>query len=195
MTEIQQPRTDSPAESITKLLTDMHAGQTDTWEKIYEILYKEIHALARSKLWRSRHHTLTPTALISETWLKLSGATIKAENRRQLIALMATTMRSVLLDEAKRKLTEKRGGDTQTFSLSDGWDHGEETQLEQLIAIDTALNDLHKLMPRMARVVELRYFGGLQEQEIADILEVTVRTVRRDWSSARLFLMKKIENF
>ena len=183
----------SPSKSITMLLADVHAGRAETWDKIYELLYREIHTLARSKLWRSRYHTLTPTALINETWLKLSSATIKAENRNQLIALMAATMRSVLLDEAKRKLTEKRGGDTQTFSLSDGWDHGEESQLEQLVAIDTALNDLKKVMPRMARVVELRYFGGLQEQEIATVLEVTVRTVRRDWSAARVFLMKKIE--
>lgn len=184
----------SSIESITQLLADAHAGQTETWDKIYELLYKEIHALARSKLWRSRHQTLSPTALVNETWLKLSSVNIKAENRRQLVALMAATMRSVLLDEAKRKLAEKRGGDTNTVSLSDGWDHGEDSQLEHLISIDTALNDLQKTMPRMARVVELRYFGGLQEQEIANVLDVTVRTVRRDWSAARLFLMKQIES-
>lgn len=187
------PATPGPAsESITQLLSRAHEGQFNVWDRIYDLIYKEMHSLARSQIWRSRHHTLTPTALINETWLKLFNADIKAENRKQLISLMASSMRSVLLDEAKRNLAEKRGGRTPPLSLSDGYDPGEESRLEQLIALDTALDDLCKAMPRLAQVVEYRYFGGLQETEVAKLLDINVRTVRRDWHTARMFLLKQL---
>lgn len=179
------------AGAITRLLVDAQAGQAEVWNQIYTLLYEELHGLARSQLWRSQQ-TLSPTALINETWLKLAKANINAENRRQLIGLLISTMRSIVLDETKHKLAEKRGGGMRVFSLSDGWDNSEESRLEQLLELDAALKDLQYASPRMARVVEWRYFGGLAEDEIARLLDVTARTVRRDWNAARLFLMERL---
>lgn len=180
------------AGSITRLLTDAKAGQSEAWNQIYTLLYRELHGLARSQLWRTPHQTLSPTALINETWIRLVRANVTAENRRQLIGLMISTMRSILLDEVKRKLADKRGGGAQVLSLSDGWDSGEDSRLEHLLALDTALNELQEAMPRLAQVVEWRYFGGLAEAEIAKLLDIHVRTVRRDWNAARLFLLERL---
>ncbi|WP_407353745.1 ECF-type sigma factor [Luteimonas sp. R10] len=190
-------KSDETAESVTCLLIDVKSGEGETWNRIYTLLYRELHGLARSQLWQSPHHTLSPTALVNETWIKLASANINAENRRQLIGLVVSTMRSVLLDEAKRKLAKKRGGDMQVLSLSDGWDSdgeysGRECRLEHLVALDAALNELQEAMPRLAQVVEWRYFGGLGEEEIARLLGIHVRTVRRDWKTARQFLLQRL---
>lgn len=192
--EISEQALEETAGSITRLLIDAKVGQTDVWDQIYTLLYRELYGLARSQLWRSSHQTISPTALINETWIKLAKANISAENRRQLVGLIVSTMRSVLLDEAKRKLAEKRGGGQQVLSLSDGWDSGEESRLEHLLALDIALNELREAMPRLAQVVEWRYFGGLGESEIAKLLDVHVRTVRRDWNAARLFLLERLDS-
>lgn len=180
------------AGAITHLLIDAQAGQSSAWNQIYTLLYRELHGLARSQLWRTSAQTLSPTALINETWIKLSKANINAENRRQLIGLVISTMRSIILDEAKRKLADKRGGGAQVLSLSDGWDSGEENRLEHLLELDTALRELQQASPRLAQVVEWRYFGGLAEDEIANLLGIHVRTVRRDWNTARLFLLERL---
>lgn len=183
--------TEEVAGTITRLLLDAQVGKSNVWNQIYTLLYSELHGLARSQLWRAQQ-TLSQTALINETWIRLAKANINAENRRQLIGLVISTMRSVILDEAKRKLADKRGGGMQVLSLSDGWDSSEESCLEHLLGLDTALRDLAKASPRLARVVEWRYFGGLTEDEIARLLDVTVRTVRRDWSAARQFLLERL---
>lgn len=184
--------TDEAAGAITRLLIDAQSGQPAALNRIYTLLYRELYGLARSQLWRNAPQTLSPTALINETWIKLSKANINAENRRQLIGLVISTMRSILLDEAKRKLADKRGGGVHVLSLSDGWDSGEEDRLEQLLELDTALEELQQTSPRLAQVVEWRYFGGLAEEEIAKLLDIHVRTVRRDWKTARLFLLERL---
>lgn len=180
------------AGAVTRLLMDVHSGETSAWDKIYTLLYDDLHGLARSRLWRKPDQTLSPTALVSETWIKLSRSSINATSRRQLIALFVTAMRSVILDEVKSKMTEKRGAGVQVLSLSDGWDSGQADRLEQLVSLDAALTDLSEHMPRLARVVEWRYFGGLSEEEIAALLDVHVRTVRRDWQAARSFLLQRL---
>lgn len=181
------------AGAVTRLLMDVHSGETNAWDKIYTLLYNDLRGLARSRLWRKHDQTLSPTALVSETWIKLSRSNINAASRRQLIALFVTAMRSVILDEAKRKMAEKRGAGVQVLSLSDGWDPGQADQLEQLVSLDAALADLSKHQPRLARVVEWRYFGGLSEEEIATLLDVHIRTVRRDWQAARSFLLQRLD--
>lgn len=180
------------AGAVTELLVNAHSGQENAWNSIYSLLYRELYGQARSQLRRSPCQTLSPTALINETWLKLARVSVNAENRRQLISLCIATMRSVLLDEAKRKLAEKRGGGVRVLSLSDGWDEGKECRLEYLIALDAALVNLEKKMPRLAKVVEWRYFGGLSEEEISTLLDIHVRTVRRDWITARAFLLQQL---
>lgn len=181
------------AGAVTRLLMDVHSGQADAWNTIYTLLYDDLHRLARSQLWSKSGQTLSPTALVSETWIKLSRADINAASRRQLIALFVTAMRSVILDDVKRKMAEKRGAGVQLLSLSDGWDSGQTDRMEQLLGLDAALTDLSRYMPRLARVVEWRYFGGLSEEEIATVLDVHVRTVRRDWQAARSFLLQRLD--
>ena len=191
--ETGEPPAQDTAGAVTLLLKDVHSGQTNAWDKIYTLLYNDLRGLARSQLWRKPDQTLSPTALVSETWIKLSRSNINAASRRQLIALFVTAMRSVILDEVKRKMAEKRGAGVQVLSLSDGWDSGQTDRLEQLVSLDAALTDLSQHMPRLARVVEWRYFGGLSEEEIATLLDVNVRTVRRDWQAARSFLLQRLD--
>lgn len=179
-------------ESITQLLDGARSGDSSVWNSIYRLLYSELHSIARTQVRHSAHRTISPTALINETWIKLSQASIRAENKAQFVGLMATAMRSIMVDETKRKLTLKRGGDVQHCTVSDDIEIVGESRLESLIALNAALTELEQYMPRLAKVVELRYFGGLQEAEIARLLDVTVRTVRRDWSAARMFLLKQL---
>ena len=133
-----------------------------------------------------------PTSLISETWIRLASADFDVENRAHLVALIARAMRFVLLDEVRRALAEKRGEGMELLTLDQVNDPGYNTHLEQLLILDQALNELATLDARLAQVVELRYFGGLSELEIADVLKVTERTVRRDWRKARAFLFSHL---
>ncbi|WP_334178923.1 ECF-type sigma factor [Pseudoxanthomonas sp.] len=180
------------AGEVTQLLAAARSGQTSAWGQIYRLLYRDLRNQARAQLGRSAQQTLSPTALINEAWIRLSGIDVGAENRRQLIALCITAMRSVIVDQTRRKLREKRGGGMQVLSLSDGWDSGEDSGLEQLVELDAALAKLSKKMPHLATVVEWRYFGGLSEEEISRLLDVNVRKVRRDWLTARAFLLRAL---
>lgn len=179
--------------SVTELLECAKDGRPTAWNEIYAQLYRELYRLARAQLRRSFGHTLTPTSLLSETWLRLARKKdVIAENRRQLIGLMASAMRKAILDEIRRRRAEKRGGRSQLEPLADTEIGSESPQTEQLLTLDAALDDLDKLHPRLARVVEWRYFGGMSEHEIATALGVHVRTIRRDWQAARLFLLQRI---
>lgn len=180
------------AGDVTQLLEAARSGQPSAWSQIYRLLYRDLRKQARAQLGRSAQQTLSPTALINEAWLRLSAIDVGAENRRQLIALCVTAMRSVIVDESRRKLREKRGGGLQVLSLSDGWDAGEDSGLEQLVELDSALAKLERKMPHLARVVELRYFGGMSEEEIGRLLNMNVRKVRRDWLTARAFLVRAL---
>lgn len=180
-------------ESVTQLLTDAQGGRPDAWDRICALLYQDLHQIARSQIRQQRRsHSRSPTSLISETWLRLASADFSVENRSHLVALIARAMRFVLLDEARRALAEKRGDGMDMLSLDDTNEPGHNAQLEQLLILDQALNDLASVDERLAQVVELRYFGGLSELEIADVLKITERTVRRDWRKARAFLFSHL---
>lgn len=181
-----------PRDSVTALLDAAHAGQDEAWHRIYRLLYADLHRIARSQIRQQAGPRLSPTSLISETWLRLAHSRVAVESRAHLTALVARAMRFVLLDEARRSLSEKRGGGVQITDLDEASDPGEESPLEQLLALDQALEALAAFDPRLARVVELRYFGGLSEQEIADSFDLTVRTVRRDWRRARAYLLMRL---
>lgn len=180
-------------ESVTQLLNHAQGGHSDAWDRIYALLYQDLHRIARSQIRQQRRgHSRSPTSLISETWLRLASADFSVENRSHLVALIARAMRFVLLDEARRALAEKRGDGVEVLTLDDTNEPGHQVQLEQLLILDQALNDLATVDARLAQVVELRYFGGLSEQEIADVLKVNERTVRRDWRKARAFLFSHL---
>jgi RNA polymerase sigma factor (TIGR02999 family) len=179
--------------SVTQLLCDVERGQAGAWNQIYALLYRDLHQIARSQIRQQRRsHVRSPTSLISETWLKLASADFSVENRAHLVALVARAMRFVLLDEVRRALAEKRGEGMDLLPLDENTEPAQSSRLEQLLILDQALNDLAKLDARLAQVVEMRYFGGLSEFEIAGVLKVTERTVRRDWRKARAFLFSHL---
>ncbi len=186
-----EPSLDSP-ESITRLLVDAQAGEDGAWNRIYGLLYGDLHRIARAQIRQRASGRISATSLVSESWLRLSGAHFSVENRRHFTALVARAMRFVLMDEVRRDLAEKRGDGQRALSLNEAIDAAEDSALEDMIALDAALTRLSRLDMRLAQLVELRYFGGLDEAEIADVLGVTERTLRRDWRKARAFLFTQL---
>ena len=137
-------------------------------------------------------HTLQPTALVHEAWLRLIDQTrVNWQNRAQFFGVAAQLMRRILVDHAKTKHREKRGGDAVKLSLDDAINLSHERAAE-LIALDDALDELTRVDERKSRVVELRYFGGFTIEEIAQILEVSPETVMRDWKMAKAWLYQQI---
>ncbi|MGO4260525.1 ECF-type sigma factor [Lysobacter sp. TAB13] len=179
-------------DSVTALLAAAHDGRADAWQRIYSLLYADLHRIARSQIRQQGGPRLSPTSLISETWLRLAHSELPVESRAHLTSLIARAMRFVLLDEARRTLADKRGSAIDFTALNDHAESGSEARLEQLLALDQALDSLAGFDERLAQVVELRYFGGLSEQEIADGFSLNVRTVRRDWRRARAYLLMRL---
>ncbi len=186
-----EPSMDSP-ESITRLLIDAQAGEDSAWNRIYGLLYGDLHRIARAQIRQRTSGRISATSLVSESWLRLSGAHFSVENRRHFTALVARAMRFVLMDEVRRDMAEKRGDGQRAMSLNEEVDAVDDSVLEDMVALDAALTRLSRLDIRLAQLVELRYFGGLDEREIADVLGVTDRTLRRDWRKARAFLLTQL---
>lgn len=164
-------------------------------QALVEQLYAELHRLADRFMGRERvGHTLQPTALINEAWLRLAEQERDSwESQGHFQALAAVTMRRVLVDHARRGKREKRGGGVRPVTL-----HTEAPLVDgdaqvDLIELDDALGELAALAPRQARVVELRYFGGLTAPEAADALQISERTLHREWSLARTWLRRRLE--
>jgi len=172
-------------------MTGIPPGEGDLFLR----LYHEMRAVADRLL---RHeapgHTLQPTALVHEAWFKLAGnAAPVALDRGHYLALAARAMRQVLVDHARRRRTAKRGGAIPDVTIADDR-LGYALPLDDLIAVDEALTRLAAQDPRLARVVELRFFAGLEESEVAAVLEVTTRTVQRDWAKARAWLHLQLDD-
>lgn len=179
-------------ESLTQLIPEAQSGKAGAWDRIYALLYDDLHRVARALIRQQQRTSRSPTSLISEAWLRLSSANLTLENRSHLTCLIARAMRFVLIDEARRALTEKHGQGLAIVQLDNVEIASQDLNLEQLLIIDQALNELAEIDPRLAQVVELRFFGGMQEEEIAELLQVAVRTVRRDWRKARAFLFSHL---
>lgn len=180
------------SDAFARLLEAADAGQPAAWNRIYTLLYDDLHRIARSQIRRQAGPRLSPTSLISETWLKLSSARLNVASRRHLTSLIARAMRFLLLDETRRALTDTHSEAGNTPLHDQLPDHHTQTRLEQLLSLDQALNGLASIDRRLTRVVELRYFGGLSEREVADVLGVTERTVSRDWRRARAYLLNQL---
>jgi RNA polymerase sigma-70 factor (ECF subfamily) len=175
---------------VTRLLHDVRGGDREALDRIVPIVYDELRRLARREL-RGEHEgrTLHPTGLVHEAYVKLAaGAALDARGRTHFLAIAARAMRQVLVDQARRRLAQKRGGSWARTTLTDGIQRME-LGAEELLALDRALNELD---PRQRQVVEYRFFGGMDEQETADALGVSVRTVRRDWTKARAWLYRSL---
>ncbi|MFZ2752941.1 MAG: ECF-type sigma factor [Lysobacteraceae bacterium] len=181
-------------DSVTELLAGARAGRNDAWDRIYAVLYDDLHRIAHAQIRQRTFGRMSATSLVSEGWLRLASAQFNVDSRRHFMALVARAMRFVLMDEARKELAEKRGDGHRAFSLDDGFDPGQDSTLAEMVALDVALTRLSRLDVRLAQLVEMRYFGGMDEDEIAASLGVTERTLRRDWRKARAFLLTQLED-
>jgi RNA polymerase sigma-70 factor (ECF subfamily) len=174
---------------ITQLLRGASSGDRDAEEALMHALYDELHRLARRHMRNERRKvTLQPTALVSEAYLRLMrGADAGWESRMQFFAAASTVMRRILVDYARRRVAMKRGSGRPPDELHDEAGQAAHSP-ETLLAIDVALAELAERAPRQARIVEMRFFAGLTEEEIASVLDVSSRTVKREWTKAKAFL-------
>ena len=180
----------SPAE-VTVLLARARAGDAQALGAAYAAVYEELKRAARAQLRRMRDNFQT-TALVHEAYLKLGGAQLAAQDRNHLLALSARAMRQVLVDDARARKADKRGGGQDALTLNASLGNAEQAAVD-VLALDELLGSLHTLDERAAQIVELRYFGGYEEAEIAQMLGLSDRTVRRDWRKARAFLLAELQ--
>ena len=174
--------------AVQRLLARLRDGDEAALDELLPLVYRELSRIAHNQRRRIGGFGVNTTALVHEAYLKLSSAkNQRFEDRGHFFAVAATAMRQLLIDEAKKHTAQKRGGGVQPLSLDDV-EVGIETQAEGLLALDRALRALYTVDPRLLRVVECRFFGGLTERETADVLGITDRTVRRDWVKARAWL-------
>jgi RNA polymerase sigma-70 factor, ECF subfamily len=177
---------------VTQLLKAMQSGDPSAAERLLPLVYTELHRLAESYMRRERkEHTLQPTALINEAYLRLAHGTLDWQNREHFIGVAAHVMRRVLVDHARAHRAQIRGGDLRRVELEDGLAISEE-RTEEMLVLDEALNRLAEVRPRQAKIVELRYFAGLSVEQIAAALAMAPRTVKRDWALARIWLFKEL---
>jgi RNA polymerase sigma factor (TIGR02999 family) len=184
---------DAPSQEITQLLLAWGAGDAKALEQLMPLVLDELRSLARGYMNRQRPgHTLQTSALVNEAYLRLvDSSRVQWKSRAHFFAVSAQLMRRVLVDFARARQNLKRGGGARQVSLDEALVVAS-GQGEELIALDDALTALAALNPRQSRIVELRYFGGLSEEETAEALGVSVRTVRRDWSLARAWLYREL---
>jgi RNA polymerase sigma-70 factor (ECF subfamily) len=171
----------------------MRAGDPKAAQDLLPLVYAELHRVARSYMRRERpDHTLQATALINEAYLRLAGEEIDWKNRAHFIGLSAQVMRRVLVDYARAHKAEQRGGGLQRVEMQEELAVSPE-KLEQVHEIDELLKKLEKEKPRQARVIELRYFGGLSFEEIGTLLQITSRTAKSDWALARIWMLEQLQ--
>ena len=183
--------TDSTGE-VARLLGEIERGQQEAVDALLPLVYDELHRLARAYFRRERtEHTLQPTALVHEAYLRLVDQRASIESRGHFLALAATQMRRILMDYARKHGAARRGGEDRRVLLEDAMAIGQRQPID-MIAIDTALEKLAALDGEQARLVELRFFGGLSVEETAEVLRVSPATVKRSWISARAFLHREI---
>lgn len=179
--------------NITQWLDAARGGDRGALDRVLSTLYHELHAMARRQLAGQYGQTLDATALVHEAYLKLIGRRdVQFDDRAHFFAYAASAMRSVVVDYARQRLAQKRGGDLHRVTeLPDDVEGGLRLD-EDLLGLDTALTKLAAVDAKLAQVVELRYFAGLSEQEIAELLQRSERSIRRDWQKARLFLLASL---
>jgi RNA polymerase sigma-70 factor, ECF subfamily len=179
---------------ITQLLASLKDGdRTAAAAKLMPLVYDEFRALAARHLRRERaNHTLQPTALVHEAYMRLIDQTrVGWQGRTHFFAVGAQAIRRILVDHARQRKRQKRGGGAQKITLDDSVALAPQRE-EQVLALDEALEKLTKLDPRQAQVVEMRFFAGMSVEEVADQLGVSKRTVEGDWTMARAWLMREL---
>jgi RNA polymerase sigma factor (TIGR02999 family) len=174
---------------VTRLLRSWSSGEKQALNELAPLVYRELRGLAAAYLRRERpDHTLQPTAVVHEAYMRLVDQThMESQNRAHFFAIAANLMRQILVNHARERRAVKRGGGGNRVALQDDAAKVEPREVD-LLALDEALDELARLDPRQSRVVELRFFGGLTEDEIAGVLGVSPITVKRDWRIAKALL-------
>lgn len=190
---MDRPHDNSTPGNITDMLRRWNDGDESALEQLVPIVHKELRRIADSYLRREASgHTLQPTALVNEAYIRLlKSQGIQWQNREQFFGISANLMRQVLVDHARRSSAVKRGRRQSKVTFDDRLDVTREPD-EELLLLDLALTKLSEFDPIAARIVELRYFAGLTVEETARLLKTSPRTVKRQWSSARLWLLREI---
>jgi RNA polymerase sigma factor (TIGR02999 family) len=179
---------------VTQLLLDWNNGSNAALEKLMPAVYKELRKIAARYLRGERSgHTLQPTALVHEAYIKLiDRSQVNWQNRAHFLGTAAQLMRNILVDHARARNAAKRGGGEYKVSLNEAMISSEPPDVD-LIALDEALDELSALDPQQGRVIELRFFGGLSIEETAVVLGISPTTVRRDWTTAKLWLRRRMD--
>ena len=184
----------NPTGDVTRLLGQLRAGDEQASADLFRVIYGELHKLAASYMRRERRgHTLQATALVNEAYIRLIGQhDVEWQSRSHFFGVAARVMRRVLLDHARRRQAAKRGGPHEQIRVQDSLLLSE-SQLDTVVAVDEALTRLEKIDPQQGRVVELRFFGGLDVEETAAVLGISAATVKREWHFARAWLQREFE--
>ncbi len=174
---------------VTELLIKLSDGKREVVDELLPIIYDELKRIAANYLRRERSdHTLQPTALVNEAYMKMIDITqVSWQNKAHFVGVAANQMRRILVDHARNHNAQKRGGEFHIMTLNEEIDKAAE-QSADLIALDDALTELAKMDPIKAKIVELRYFGGLSTDETAEVLDVAPITVKRHWKMAKAWL-------
>ena len=185
----------APDHDVTVLLRQWRDGDREAHDRLLALVYDELRRVARARLRANTpNHTLQPTALVHEAYLRLMGSKSEApQNRVHLFALAARVMRQILVDHARRRNADKRGGGSTSITISEDTP-ARQASIVDVLALDEALTDLATLDQRLCQVVELKCFTGLNIQETADALGVSTATVERDWAVAKAWLFDRLSN-
>ena len=178
---------------VSKLLEDVRRGKQEAIDELIAVVYPELREIAARYLRSERpHHTLQPTALVHEAYARMFGSNrVDWKNRAHFFAAIAKEMRRILVDYARARNAEKRPGKRVMISLAAVEEFGTRPD-EDLVALDEALSRLQSLEPRASRIVELRFFTGLDEREAAEALGISISTLKRDWQFAKAWLFKEL---
>jgi RNA polymerase sigma-70 factor (ECF subfamily) len=183
------------SDNLTGLLHQWREGDKAALDRLTPLVYDELRRIAHRYVQRERDgHTLQTTALVNEAYLRLAEQQkVDWQNRAHFFAVTAQVMRHILIDHARRRRYAKHGGEVRRVSIEDAAKMSMQ-RASELMALDEALDELAKLDQRKSRVVELRYFGGLSLEETADVLEISLMTVRRDWRAAKAWLYRRMKD-
>jgi RNA polymerase sigma factor (TIGR02999 family) len=183
-----------PSNQVTELLVRWRGGDREALDALMPVVYSELHRLARSYLQRERpDHTLQSTALVNEAYVRLIGQNLPQwQNRAHFFGVAAQLMRQILVDYARSHRADKRGGGAFKLTLGDAAEQAQPVDVD-LVALDDALKRLASIDPQQSRIVELKFFAGLTNEDASEILGISTSTVKRDWVTARAWLFRELD--
>lgn len=184
------------AQQVTELLHSWYGGDAKAFDRLFPIVYNELKKIARGHMGREREsHTLCATSLVHEAYLKLGSIEeLEWQDRRHFFAVAAKAMRRILISHARKRTAQKRGGHQRPVTLKESLLSSDADRQIDLLALDQAMNQLARFDARLAKTVELRFFGGLSIEETAEVLDVSPSTVSRDWRKARAWLHQELDD-